>query len=106
MSARATVRGRHVRRCASEWDEIFERYATSGVTQRAFCEREGLAYSSFSGQRAKRAGNAPRSKATVTVAPTFVPLELAAHKEPADEQQPSRITLELGRGISLRIELD
>lgn len=106
MSATSTDRGHHVRRSASQWDEIFERFTTSGLTQRAFCEREGLAYSSFTCWRAKRAEKAPRSKAAVGAASTFVPLTPVACNEPADKRRPSHITLELGRGISLHIELD
>jgi len=36
-----------VRRSASEWSALVERYRQSGLSGRSFCEREGLAVSSF-----------------------------------------------------------
>lgn len=41
------VGGRRVRRSADDWRQIIERQRASGLTQSAFCEREGLAVASF-----------------------------------------------------------
>ena len=37
-----------VRRSRAEWETIFEQFSTSGLSMRAFCEREGLAKGTFS----------------------------------------------------------
>jgi transposase-like protein len=38
---------RRVRRSAAQWSQLVQAYFQSGVTQRAFCESNGLAPSSF-----------------------------------------------------------
>lgn len=43
----ADTRSGHVRRGESEWRAILSAFAGSGLSQKAFCEREGLAVSTF-----------------------------------------------------------
>lgn len=38
---------RRVRRTASDWEQIFAAFEHSGLSQTAFCRREGLALSTF-----------------------------------------------------------
>lgn len=39
---------------ARHWQEVLTRYDSSGLTQRAFCQREGIAYASFVSWLGKR----------------------------------------------------
>jgi hypothetical protein len=57
-----------VRRSEEEWERIFDRFHSSGMTGAAFCRREKIAKGSFEKWK-KKIGR--RSKA-VAVAPTFV----------------------------------
>ena len=57
-----------VRRSREEWERIFDRFHSSGITAAAFCRREKIAKGSFEKWK-KQIGR--RSKA-VAVAPTFV----------------------------------
>ena len=40
-------RSKRTRRTKSQWSEILRRFESCGVTARDFCQREGLALSSF-----------------------------------------------------------
>jgi hypothetical protein len=40
-----------IRRTNHEWQTLFERYETSNLTQRAFCEQHGLSLSTFFSKR-------------------------------------------------------
>jgi hypothetical protein len=55
-----------VRRSREEWERIFDRFYSGGMTGAAFCRREKLAKSSFEKWR-KKIGRRPKS-----LAPTFV----------------------------------
>ena len=55
-----------VRRSREEWERIFDRFYSGGMTGAAFCRREKLAKSSFEKWR-KKIGQRPKP-----VAPTFV----------------------------------
>ncbi len=44
------------RRSPAEWEAIFERFAESGLSQRAFCRRERLPLGSFAKWRRKLGG--------------------------------------------------
>jgi hypothetical protein len=70
-------------------------YEASNLAQRAFCEREGIAYSSFCYWRKQLRTCAAVENKTPTL------IELAA--PPAGEDQPWRIELDLGQGVVLRM---
>ncbi len=36
-----------IRRTDQEWETLLERYESSNITQRAFCEQNGLSLSTF-----------------------------------------------------------
>mgnify|MGYP006446476763 CR=1 FL=1 len=43
----AVTNNEHVRRGRDEWQRLLTSQATSGLSQKAFCQREGLAQSTF-----------------------------------------------------------
>ena len=49
------------RRSAQAWREMVGRFAASGLTEEAFCEREGVMPKLFHRWRAKRGSSAPRA---------------------------------------------
>ncbi len=57
-----------IRRSREEWERIFERFQSSGMTGAAFCRREKIAKGSFEKWKKK----IDRASKTVAVAPTFV----------------------------------
>ena len=57
-----------IRRNREEWERIFERFQSSGMSGAAFCRRERIAKGSFEKWRKK----IDRESKTVAVAPAFV----------------------------------
>ena len=57
-----------VRRSQEEWERIFERFRSSGMTGAAFCRREKIAKGSFEKWKTK----VGRGSKVVSVAPTFI----------------------------------
>jgi len=55
-----TSKGKRVRRSASEWAQVIERFEASGLSKTAFCRREGIGEGSFGRWRA-RLGTPQRS---------------------------------------------
>ena len=47
---------RYVRRSAAQWQALLEAYERSGLSQRTFCQQQGLALSSFVRWRRQLAG--------------------------------------------------
>lgn len=43
--------GRRVRRTREDWAKIYQRFDTSGLSSREFCQREGVPLSSFQRSR-------------------------------------------------------
>jgi hypothetical protein len=91
------------RRSAQAWRDVVARFAQSGLTEEAFCEREGIGVKLFHRWRSKR-GNAPSRRpadksARVSSAPAgFVDLGGIGSGGSRFE-----VRLELGAGIVLRI---
>lgn len=56
MSAAGSKR---IRRSAEDWQSIFEQHHTSGLSQAAFCEREGIALSTFARWKQRLSDEAP-----------------------------------------------
>ena len=91
----------HQRRSAEEWREIFERRAASGLPIAAFCQREGIAKSSYARWRTQLA-HAERDAGT-ELSPTglgFVDAGVLAHRDTGDRID---LRLELGHGIVLHV---
>jgi hypothetical protein len=81
-------RSRH--RCTdAEWAEIFRRFKSSGLSQREFCRREGLALSTF--QRRWEPRRASARAAFVDLLPS-----------PAPASSSWELELSLPHGVGLR----
>ena len=65
----AGSRQRYKRRSAVEWEEIVTRQESSGLSQAAFCEREGLARTTFERWRRKLRGPATESVEFIDLTP-------------------------------------
>jgi hypothetical protein len=79
-----------VMRTESEWAEIMERQRASGLSQPKFCEREGIAQSTFD-RWYNRLGAGKQSGRMVQVA------------LPAEKPTPGAVELEFPSGLILRI---
>ena len=92
------------RRSAEEWRGIFERQAASGLPVAAFCQREGIAHSSYAHWRAQLA-HAERDAGTAPSATGagFVDAGVLAHRVTADTAERIDLRLELGHGIVLHV---
>lgn len=80
------------------WREVIERQASSGLSMRAFCRREGVAETSLHAWRrtiARRDGKAVASKKPPK--PAFVPIVVTEPKSPE-----TSIALELTGGCVLK----
>ena len=97
------------------WEQYISGWKASGLTQSAYCEREGISYDTF-----KRWRRVLRSDAMVRgPAPRLVPVRVAAPPSPrcapteprlptgrAEPSACAEIRLSNGRAIALRRELD
>jgi hypothetical protein len=84
---------RHVRRSRSDWQQLIDEQARSGLSQRAFCAARALSAKSF--QHWKR-------QLATTVAPSSSWLELGALPE-RPVAAGWDLELELGAGVCLRL---
>lgn len=86
------------RRSASEWHAIVAAYADSGMSQKAFCQREGLALSTFQywkrRLRADEVHSAPASESSPAV------IDLGALD---DRPAGWEVEIALGDGVSLTL---
>ena len=81
----------------ARWSRRVRRWRDSGLSQRIFCEREGLALSTFQWWRQRLAGGARAGQA-----PTFLPIEPTA---PAAAMGPGAVVqVELADGVRVRLE--
>ena len=83
--------GKRIRRDASEWKRLVERYEAGGLSQREFCRREGLNENTFRSWRGRLQSQASSQVPFVEVVPASVP------------ESPWLIELELPRGVTLRM---
>ncbi len=96
--------GTHQRRSAEEWRDIFERRAASGLSIATFCQREGIAKSSYERWRTQLA-HAARDAGTALsrTGAGFVDAGVLAHRVTADTAERIDLRLELGHGIVLHV---
>jgi len=80
-----------VRRSAEEWQEIFARFARSGLRAAEFCAREGIAKGSFRTWYQRRKPSAPKPAGFLELSP------------PPGEQRPWEVEVELPGGITVRV---
>ncbi len=94
------------RRSAAEWRQLIEAQAASGLSRRAFCERHGLAVSTFGywKRKLRQAGPALEAEGQGQAsAPGW--LEVTGLLEAAASPATGRwqIELDLGHGLCLRL---
>jgi len=96
MEAAAKRRLRRVKRFPQQWQAVMAQYERSGLSQEAFCVREGLAPSTFASWRARLRQEQSNSRAGAALVEMRVPAAMAS---------PSSfdIELDLGRGVVLRM---
>ena len=87
---------RHVRRTEAQWREIFAAHEASGLSQAAFCRREGLALSTF--QYHRRRSHAAAEPATDD-GPAVIDLGELAGDRPGGWE----VEIALGDGVSLTL---
>jgi transposase-like protein len=96
---KAAVKGKRVRRDEAQWRGLVTEHERSGLSQAAFCEREGLCAQSLSNWR-RRLGS---SIEAATTEPALSFLEIGrSHAKPLDGAG-VRVRVELGAGIVLEI---
>ena len=83
-----------IRRSRAEWQTIFEQFSTSGLSMRAFCQREDLATGTFS-KWMHRLGEPDGGR------PAFVELSRAVPSS-AENLDAGEYELELPGGVRLR----
>lgn len=91
--------GKRIRRSADDWREIFERQRSSGLKQAAFCQREGIALSTFARWKQRLSDKAdPDHQAGDRAGGDWIDLSRLAGGRPG-----WTIELDLGDGICLRL---
>jgi len=86
----------HVRRGESQWRDILAAFAASGLSQKAFCEREGLAPSTFGYWKRRLASD--DAQAASASGPAVIDLG-ALDERPAGWE----VEIALGDGVSLTL---
>ena len=93
---------RRQRRGASEWSAVLSRFATSGLSVAAFCEREGFSTASFYRWRGLLGGaTEPGGVDADAPMPAFVDLGTLGTPQPAGGRL--EIKLDLGGGLVLSL---
>ena len=87
------------RRTQDDWSQLMTEYEAGELTQRQFCARHQLAYSTFCYWRKRLSAGAVRTELAATSLPL---LELPVL--PMPEQTKWRLELELGQGVVLRLK--
>lgn len=86
-------------RSQSQWRELIERQATSGLTAQQFCERESLSYKSFLRWRSRLRQPAPSEAAE------FVELTTAPEATTESARGPGACVMELCVGSSVTVRI-
>ncbi len=94
------------RRTKAQWQQLVSLQQSSGLTQKAFCEQEGLSPATFGywKRKLRKAARAEEAVACVSVEPAASLerwLELASPMVGPDRTW--RIELDLGNGLCLRL---
>jgi len=94
------------RRSAQAWSEVVARFGQSGLTEEAFCEREGLGPKLFHRWRTKRGSVAPRpmvdkaARVAPSPGPTARFVDLGSLKDGGSRLE---MRLDLGGGVLLHV---
>jgi len=104
MAEVANSGGVQKRRSASDWREIFERRAASGLSIAVFCQREGIAKSSYERWRTQLFAEARDTGAVVARAEMgFMDAGTLGRCAKAGTDERIDVRLELGHGIVLHV---
>jgi hypothetical protein len=87
------------RRSQDDWNQLMTEYEAGELTQRQFCERHQLAYSTFCYWRKRLSAGAVGTELAATSVP-LIELPLL----PKRGQSDWRLELELGQGVVLRLK--
>ena len=94
-----------IRRSRAEWQRLLERFAVSGLTQAAFCAREGIGLSTFGRWRDRlRKASVPECDDGASM-PVFAGIDLDSPGETISNGAGSGwdVELDLGGGCVLRV---
>lgn len=80
----------------SDWQGVVERFRGSGLTQKRFCEKEGISPSTFSYRMRKAAANTESGSAR------FVELGFLSTEPQVDIEKSADLVVELPMGVVLR----
>jgi transposase-like protein len=100
------IRNQQDRRSASEWRALMQAFSRSGQTRAQFCERHGLALSTFdrwrSQLRQEAPARVPKTSSSTEANALFV--ELAQEAKPVAVVSANwGVELDLGNGVFLRL---
>jgi hypothetical protein len=96
-SGKCDRKGRRIRG-AHEWSLILKRYDQSGLTQTAFCAREGLKYGTLVAWLGRRRKKGDLSGKGSVTSPKFQELSLSGFSDPGNTQ----LEVALPDGVVLR----
>lgn len=98
------TRHRQDRRSASEWRALLQAFSHSGETRAQFCERHGLALSTFDWWRSRLRRESTTVSDTTPSTANALFVELAQEEKPMAVVSPCwDVELELGNGVFLRL---
>ena len=104
MVAATKAGGTRQRRSAEEWRRIFEHRAASGLSIASYCQREGIAQSSYARWRTLLTPAGHDTGVAVAQAGTgFVAAGHLGARGTEDARGRINLTLELGHGIVLHV---
>jgi transcriptional regulator with XRE-family HTH domain len=92
---------RRIHRSASQWQALLTAQAQSGLSQQAFCDREGVSTASLSNWRRRVREGVPASSAGSLMPPAFIELTGGAARRPLDAG--IKVRIELGAGVVLEL---
>ena len=92
--------GIRIRRSAEQWRSIFANQAASGLSRQAFCDREGIAVSTFSRWRQRLSASNAAEQSTA-----FIELPRSVDPDHSDRSPDAALALrlELGPGVVLEL---
>ena len=94
---------RRPRRSATQWQQLIDQQASSGLSAKAFCEQQDIAYTSFINWRRHLGEESAATPAVGSQLPEFVELTTPANRSGSSASGPWIVELDLGAGIRLRI---
>ena len=86
------------KRGRESWIRLFEEWLSSGSSQRCFCERRGISFSTFCYWRRRL-----RGEGEVRSQPSFIPVEI---KPLHQSIRPSHYEVRLKDGVRIRVPSD